>query len=156
VRRTCKLWVLWYPINNFLKVFLCEVINGQNKGILTSFWEADGETEGSNWNENFRPSSPFSLVLAYGKDLWRDTQNVPQKLPGRRYRLKKVSSFRANPLPHPPHRAGQVVRQPKSACRHPVGTRLEQKRSIEPKPLKLPVGSPRLCKCYGFPHWRAL
>jgi len=88
-------------MDNLRKTFLCEVINWQNQGIFTSFWEADGETEGSNWNENLRPSSPVSLVLAYGKDLWRDTQNVSQKLPGRRYGLKKVSSFRANPPPPP-------------------------------------------------------
>jgi hypothetical protein len=28
---------LWYPINNFSKVFLCEVINRQNQGVFTGF-----------------------------------------------------------------------------------------------------------------------
>jgi hypothetical protein len=71
-------------INNF-SCFLYEVIKRKNQGVFTSFWEAGGETEGANWNENLRTSSPVSLVLAYGKDLWCDTQNVSQKLPGRRY-----------------------------------------------------------------------
>jgi hypothetical protein len=46
--RPCKLRILWYPINNFLKLFLYEVINRQNQGVFTNFWEAGGETEGAN------------------------------------------------------------------------------------------------------------
>jgi hypothetical protein len=91
---------LWYPINNFSKAFLCEVINRQNQGVFTSFWEAGGETEDANWNENLRPSSPVSLVLAYGKDLWRDTQNVSQKLQAEGIGRKNLS-FRAHPPPPP-------------------------------------------------------
>jgi hypothetical protein len=124
--------------------------------FLPAFCGCGCRTAGPNCHGNLRRSSPVSPILSYAKDLWCDTQDVSQKLPGRRCGPKEVSGFCAHPPPPPTAERMPVVRQPKSACHHPVGTRLEQKRSIEPKPLKLPVGSPRLCKCYGFPHGRAL
>jgi hypothetical protein len=89
-----------------------KLLIGKNQGVFTNFWEAGGETEGANWNENLWTSSPVSLVLAYGKDLWRDMQNVSQNLPGRRYRYKKIELPR--PPPSPTHYGKQARLSDKS------------------------------------------
>jgi hypothetical protein len=78
---------LWYPINNFSKVFLCEVINGQNQAVFTSFLgklavEPPARTameirDGRHQLANTR-ARKGSLALC-------NTQNLFQKLPGRRY-----------------------------------------------------------------------
>ena len=56
-------------------------------------------TAGPNCHGNLRRSSPVSPILSYAKDLWCDTQDVSQKLPGRRCGPKEVSGFCAPPPP---------------------------------------------------------
>jgi hypothetical protein len=103
------LWNLWYPINNFSKPFLYEVINRRNQSVFTSFLG----------NLVVEPPAQTAMEICDGRHQLAGTRarkgslaryaGFLPKAAKQKVRAKKVSG-QPTPLPHPPQGASQVVR----------------------------------------------